>query len=348
MKEIHQFASALSMKWYTECELQKIHQELEQRVEDRTRKLKESEERYRALAENSMVGFWQTTLDGHTIYINPAMCKMLEVENPNELRGKTYHSFFDVENQEIIKHELAKREKGISSTYEIEIIGKKGRRRNVMTSGAPIFSSEDKVDSTIATFTDITERKQTEKALKKARDELEVRVKERTMELSDMLEAIKRSEEELIQHKSELEKVNKELFETNRALSVLARNIDREKEILENKIYNTIVVDVMPVITELQNNKTCQRCLADLEVLKAHLNGLFSGPTEYQDIIMLLTEQEMRVAALIKKGMTNNQIGNMLFISEHTVKTHRRNIRKKLKIQNSNINLGSYLKSKFK
>jgi DNA-binding NarL/FixJ family response regulator len=108
------------------------------------------------------------------------------------------------------------------------------------------------------------------------------------------------------------------------------------------------MADVMPVITELQNNKTCQRCLADLEVLKTHLSSLFSDPNEYQDIIMLLSEQEMRVAALIKKGLTNNKIGNMLSISEHTVKTHRRNIRKKLKIQNSNINLRSYLKSKYK
>jgi DNA-binding CsgD family transcriptional regulator len=32
----------------------------------------------------------------------------------------------------------------------------------------------------------------------------------------------------------------------------------------------------------------------------------------------------------------------------HTVKTHRKNIRKKLKIDNSNVNLVSYLKSKLK
>jgi len=35
--------------------------------------LRESEERYRSLSENSMVGFWQITLEGYTTYINPAM-----------------------------------------------------------------------------------------------------------------------------------------------------------------------------------------------------------------------------------------------------------------------------------
>ena len=194
--------------------------------------------------------------------------------------------------------------------------------------------------------TDISELKKAKEELRKTRSYLEIQVEERTKELKAALSEMKRKEKEFVRLKIYSEKINTELMETNQALSTLARNIDREKELLQNKIYNTIVTDVMPVITELQNNKTCQRCLADLEVLKSHLNGLFSSPTEYQDIITLLTEREMRVAVLIKKGLTNKKIANMLFISEHTVKTHRRNIRKKLKISDSNINLCSYLNRK--
>jgi ATP/maltotriose-dependent transcriptional regulator MalT len=194
--------------------------------------------------------------------------------------------------------------------------------------------------------TDISELKKAKEELRKTRSYLEIQVEERTKELKAALSEMKRKEKEFVRLKIYSEKINTELMETNQALSTLARNIDREKELLQNKIYNTIVTDVMPVITELQNNKTCQRCLADLEVLKIHLNGLFSSPTEYQDIITLLTEREMRVAVLIKKGLTNKKIANMLFISEHTVKTHRRNIRKKLKISDSNINLCSYLNRK--
>jgi len=196
------------------------------------------------------------------------------------------------------------------------------------------------------TITRINERVHVEEEIRKAHDELESRVNKRTKELKAALSEMKRKEEELVKLKIYSEKINKELMETNQALTTLARNIDREKELLQNKIYNTIVTDVMPLITELQNNKTCQRCSADLEVMKIHLNGLISGPTEYQDIITLLTEHEMRVAVLIKKGLTNKKIANMLFISEHTVKTHRRNIRKKLKISDSNINLCSYLNRK--
>jgi ATP/maltotriose-dependent transcriptional regulator MalT len=194
--------------------------------------------------------------------------------------------------------------------------------------------------------TDISELKKAEEELRKTHSYLEIQVEERTKELKAVLSKMKRKEEEFGKLKIYSEKINKELMETNQALSTLARNIDREKELLQNKIYNTIVTDVMPVITELQNNKTCQRCSADLEVLKIHLNGLISSPTEYHDITTLLTEREMRVVVLIKKGLTNKKIANMLFISEHTVKTHRRNIRKKLKISGSNINLCSYLNRK--
>jgi len=310
--------------------------------------LKKSEERYRALAENSKVGFWQTTLDGYTLYINPAMCRMLEIEGPEELHGKIYHSFYDAKNLKIVKRELAKREKGLSSTYEVELKGNKGTKRNVMISGAPIFFSEDKIHSAIGTFTDITNLKKTEKALIKARDTLEHRVKERTVELDNALKKVTQSEKELLQRKLDLEKVNKELLETNQAVSVLARNIDREKELLEKRIHEITSTYVIPIIKELQNDEYCQKRQTDLELLKTYLDGLILEPTDQHEIFFSLSNQEMRVAAMIKGGLSSPKISELLNISLHTVKSHRKNIRKKLKLQNSNVNLTSYLKSKFR
>jgi PAS domain S-box-containing protein len=310
--------------------------------------LKESEKRYRALAENSRVGIWHTTLDGHTIYINPAMRRMLEIEDTEELHEKTFHSFYNAESQEIIKRELAKREKGLSSTYEVELIGKKGTKRNVMISGAPIFLSEDKIHSAIGTFTDITDKKRVEKELVKAHDELEHRIKERTFELRNALETIKRSEKELLQRKLDLEEANKELLDTNQAVSILARNIDQKKEELEKKISKMCRGKLIPILKGLQKDVYCQKREADLELIVSYLNELAKDASLYNDIASYLTHQEMRVAMMIKNGLTSQQIGDLLCISLYTVKTHRKNIRKKLKLDNTSVNLVSYLKSKLK
>jgi len=369
IQEIYQFASAMSMKWHTECELQKINEKLEKLVEQRIHEivvinkelqikieqlqkarstLKKSEERYRALAENSRVGIWQTTLDGYTLYINPAMCEMLEIDDPEALQGKTYHSFYSAKDQKIIKRELAKRKKGISSTYEVEILGQNGGRRNVMISGAPIFLSGIIIHSAIGTFTDISEKKRAENALMEAHKELEKQVEERTFELSNALETIKQSEKRLLQRKLSLEKVNKELMETNQAISVLARNIDKKKEDLEKKIFNICNSKLIPTLKKLQKDVYCKKREADLEFIINYLDGITRDSPFIHEIDSHLTEQEMRVALMIKNGLTSQQISDLLYISSHTVKTHRKNIRKKLKIDNTDVNLVSYLKSKLK
>lgn len=134
--------------------------------------LKESENLYRTLAEHALIGIWHITLHGHTLYANPAMCVMLEIDHHQELEEKTYHQFFTPESLTIMKREHAKRKRGIGSTYEVEIVGKRGRRRNVVVSGAPVFSAERKLQGLIGTFTDITERKMHEEALRRGEEKI--------------------------------------------------------------------------------------------------------------------------------------------------------------------------------
>jgi PAS domain S-box-containing protein len=310
------------------------------------KKLRSSEMQYRALAEKSQVGFWHINMDGHTIYINPAMCSMLEIENPEELHAMTYESFYDEKNQQIIKRELAKRKRGIFSSYQVELIGNKGTKRKVIISGAPLLSSDGKVHSTIGTITDITDQKRAERSFKKARDELEGKVYERTAELKNALEKLKREEEKLTESKLACESLNKELLATNQAVLVLAKNMEREKEELEKKNYEICTSKLMPILKKLQKDVHCKKREADLELVINYLNEMIHLSPPIHDISLNLTEQEMRVAMLIKNGLTSQKIADMLCISMLTVKTHRRNIRKKLNIHNKDINLVSYLKSK--
>jgi len=136
------------------------------------------------------------------------------------------------------------------------------------------------------------------------------------------LKELEDKEKNLAQHKSDLEKLNKELIETNQAFSVLARNIDKNKEVIEKKIYDTTTVRILPIIKDLKNNGNCQRMMADLDVLETNIESLFSGSNHFHEIINILTDREMRVAALINRGLTSQNISDLLCISEDTVKTH--------------------------
>lgn len=48
-----------------------------------------------------------------------------------------------------------------------------------------------------------------------------------------------------------------------------------------------------------------------------------------------ITEREIEIIRLLSKGYNSKEIGDLLFISEHTVNTHRRNMVRKLDLRNS-------------
>lgn len=48
-----------------------------------------------------------------------------------------------------------------------------------------------------------------------------------------------------------------------------------------------------------------------------------------------LSEREQEIIVLIAEGLTNNQIADKLFLSTHTINTHRKNIMQKLGVNNT-------------
>ncbi len=122
------------------------------------RTLRASEHRYQVLAEHSGLGIWQVDPGGPTLYANPAMCAMLEVAGMEDLAGTRYHDFFTPEGLITLENQQVKQRAGLPASYEIEIVGWKGARRDVLVSSAALRNEEGAIDSLIGTFTDITER----------------------------------------------------------------------------------------------------------------------------------------------------------------------------------------------
>ena len=53
----------------------------------------------------------------------------------------------------------------------------------------------------------------------------------------------------------------------------------------------------------------------------------------YKEALGFLTAQQVRILKLIGRGLTCKQIAVLLRLSEKTVKTHRRNIKRKLNLK---------------
>ena len=89
--------------------------------------------------------------------------------------------------RELMPEELPMQEaaaKGIEiRNSELEVLRPSGRLFTMMGNASPLLDAEGKVRGAVGVFIDITERRQAETALRKAHDELEMRVKERTEEL---------------------------------------------------------------------------------------------------------------------------------------------------------------------
>jgi PAS domain S-box-containing protein len=128
--------------------------------------LQESEQRYRTITENIGVGILQVSPGGETIYANPAMCAMFEVGSLVDIKGVDYQSFFTPESWQAILRETNKRHQGLDSSYEVEIIGKRGGRRQVVLFGAPILGPDGQLHSYIGTYTDVTAQKRIEEELR--------------------------------------------------------------------------------------------------------------------------------------------------------------------------------------
>jgi PAS domain S-box-containing protein len=309
--------------------------------------LRESESNFRAIAENANDGILIATGNGTYVFANRQASEMTEYSS-DELKNKSFKDLIFPDQikrvGEIYKNRIAGKQ--VPSNYETIIVKKRGGIVPIEVTGSK--TEWRGKPAVMIIIRDISMRKRFELALGKINNELEQRVEIRTKELIDIAEKLEEKQQELLRHKLDLEKANKELVQTNTALSVLARNIDRKRDETEKKIAQTIGSQIMPVLDEIKEDKILEKTCAKLDVLAAYLNDLTPEAARGHDIIVSLSAMELRVAMMIKNGFSSDEIARLLHISPHTVKTHRRSIRKKLNIKNAGINLASYLKLKLR
>ncbi|MFC1891343.1 PAS domain S-box protein [Thermodesulfobacteriota bacterium] len=285
--------------------------------------LQESESKYRMLFEHA--GFAITLVDAETherIAFN---------KEAHERLGYTRDEFkkmglggIDAERvlEDIKIHNTAIVEKG-PDIFERTHKTRTGEIRNILISSVPIkINGRNYIQNIMA---DITEQKQAEEALRKARDELETRVNERTEEIK-------------VKAKS--------LEEMNAALRVLLKQRETDKTAIEEKILLNVKELVDPYMKKLKKNQLTSYQSSLVGILESNLNDIISPFVNRLSSMRLnLTHGEIQVANLVKQGKSSKEIGDTLNLSKRTIDSHRNNIRRKLGIQNKKTNLRTYLSS---
>lgn len=145
--------------------LTQLNATLEQQVTERTRTLKESEERFRAVAENLGDGLVLTDLEGRLIEVNPRMLEMSGYTR-REVIGKLGLEIFNPpQHATEMKARTASRAKGASGSYVIELRRKDGSRYWGEITGAPVRDGLGRIYGTVRVVRDVTERRNIEAAL---------------------------------------------------------------------------------------------------------------------------------------------------------------------------------------
>lgn len=221
----------------------------------------------------------------------------------------------------------------------------------VRFTAAVIRNAGGQVIGALETLEDITERKRSEIALQNAHDELEQRVEERTMDLLQFSESLKteiverkEAEKKLRKRERELKSKSNNLQEVNTAMKVLLDQREQDRREVEEIILNNVKELLAPYLEKIKKTKLTDAQLAHVRIIETNLDNIISPFLKnLHSKYLNLTPKEIRVASLIKEGRTTKEIADLLGMSVAAVDFHRNNIRKKLGLRNKKANLVSHL-----
>lgn len=253
--------------------------------------------------------------EGLIVYTNPAFDRMFGYQ-PGELTGQPLsilNALPPDENTRLVA-ETKKTVKAHGQWRgEFSNIKKDG---TLITTFARIsaLQTDDKIHF-ISVQEDITERKRLEKALRESEREL--------------------------RNKAE------RLEETNVVLNLLLEKRDTDRNEFENAMVQNVKELVLPYLQKLKGNGLDAKQKTYVHILERNLDDIMSPFLHGMSLGSLkFTPAELQIINLLKEGLSTKQMAGFFDLSPRTVESYRDNIREKLGLKNTKMNLRSYLMTK--
>jgi len=285
-------------------------------ISDRRRaeeRLRESEDRYRTIFETTGTATIIVEEDTTVTLVNTEFEKLSGA--PKEYwEGKRKWTEFvhEKDRERMLRYHHSRRigPDAAPRNYEFSLINMQGKVRDLIITISMIPGTK----RSVASFVDITERKQAEETLKK--------------------------------NERDLKGKTHELEELNAALRVLLKRREEDKLELENNVISNLKKLVMPYIEKIKKGRIEGNDLVSLNVIESNLKDIASPfASKLSSEYLSLTPKELQVADLIKEGKTTKEIAEFMSVSPATVEIHRYHIREKLGLSRKKTNLRTYLSS---
>jgi len=270
--------------------------------------LRESEKKYRSIFDNAVEGIFQIRPDGTLLAANPAFARILGYSSPEQVLSPAKNVFCEEAYVNPGRTpELKERllSPGFVSDFEIECKRTDGSRYWVTANVMVVGDSGGSHPFYEGTIVDITERKRMQE---------------------------------------DLESKSRSLEETNAALTVLLRRREQDNANLGEKVIRNVEDLVLPYVERLGTINPENAALAN--IIKSNLRTILAPFIRSMGLKCgAFTPKEIQIANLVRLGKTSKDICRILNLSTCTIHIHRTNIRRKLGITSSKVNLRSHLLS---
>ena len=141
-------------------ELLKLKEELEQKVQERTKEITRKEEQYHLLIDTMREGVLYVNNEDEIQFANKYFYEMTEYSKNEIIGRKANEIFLDEDNKGKIKAVNESRKNNVKSNYELQIKTKSGKKIWVSINGAPVINEKGLTIGSVGVHADISILKQ--------------------------------------------------------------------------------------------------------------------------------------------------------------------------------------------